>query len=103
MSKSSIFPFGRLGDQQIRTSPFEPWSSQTNELNIYTCRFPARHSALLDGKDWLAQYQDNGTKWDTKRWCLWPGLPVGQHYKVATCVQCHTSVPNVMTLNVARS
>ena len=44
---------------------FEPWSSQTNELKIDSCRFLARHSALLGyGNGWLTQCQDNVNAWD---------------------------------------
>ena len=34
--------------------------------------------------------------------CLWPGIPVRQHYKVTMNEQCHKSVPILMTLDVAR-
>ena len=33
------------------------------------------------------------TEWDIRSWCWWPGLPVGQHYKVVLSVHCHTSGP----------
>ena len=39
--------------------------SQDNDLQIDTCLFLARRSALIGyDKDWLAQCQDNVTKWD---------------------------------------
>ena len=38
-----------------------------------TCHFLAWRSALIGlGKDWLAQCQDNVTKWDIGSWCQWP-------------------------------
>ena len=36
-----------LGDQGFEPHGFEPWSSQTNDLIIYTCRYLARHLALI--------------------------------------------------------
>ena len=52
---------------------FKHWSSQTNDLKIYTCCFLVRHSTLLGyGKNWLAQYQDNMTVWDIGSWCQQP-------------------------------
>ena len=52
-----------LGDQGIEeTLRFKYQSSQTNDLQIDTCHYLARHSALLrEGKDWLAQCKDNVT------------------------------------------
>ena len=32
------------------------------------------------GKDWLAQRQDNEAEWDIRSWCWWPDLAIGQHY-----------------------
>ena len=29
------------------------------------------------------------TEWDVVLWCQQPGLPIGQHYKATTRVQCH--------------
>ena len=50
-------------------------------------RYLAWHSTLIGyGKDWLAQYQDNVTLWDSMSWCQQPDLPVEQHYKVAMSV-----------------
>ena len=31
----------------------------------------------------------NVTEWEIKSWYQWPGLPVGQYYKVAMSVHCH--------------
>ena len=68
---------------------------------IDTCCFLTGCLALLDqGKDCLAQYQDNVMEGDIRSWCRWSGLPVGQHYKVTMRVHCHMSVPE-MTLEVA--
>ena len=74
---------------------FDPWSSQTNDLTIDTSHFLARLLALLgSGKDLLAgsQCQDNVSEWYSRSCCWWPGLPVGQHYKVAMSTHCHKSV-----------
>ena len=50
---------------------------------IVTCYYLPWYSALLGyGKDWLAH--DNVTEWDIRLWCRRPGVPVRQHYKVAT-------------------
>ena len=78
--------FGRSGD-------FRPYWSQTDDIEIDTYHFLARRSALLhlDKKDWLAQCQDNVIESDIRSWCWWPGLPVGQSYKVPTSVHCHKS------------
>ena len=41
--------------------------SQTSDLKIDTYCFLAQCSALLgEGKDWLAQCQDNVTEWDIR-------------------------------------
>ena len=49
----------------FRSNEYECRSSQTDYLKIETSRFLARHSALLgQGKDQLAQHQDNVTEWD---------------------------------------
>ena len=62
----------------------EPWSNQTNDLNIDTCRFLARYSVLLGSdKDWLAQCGDNVTVWVIGSWYWWSGLSVGQHDKLS--------------------
>ena len=51
-------PFWKIGESEPRS--FKPRSSQTNDFKIDTCRFLARHLALLgQGKDWLIQCQDN--------------------------------------------
>ena len=48
---------------------------------IDTCHFLAMCLALLGyGKDWLAQYQDNDTEWDTRSMSQWHCFPVGQYY-----------------------
>ena len=55
-------PTSCTGDQE-----FSLQSSPTNDVQIYTCHFLARHSALLGkGKDWLAQRQDNVTVQDIR-------------------------------------
>ena len=41
MSRASVSHFGRLGG--FGPHGLEPWSSQTNDLIVYTCRFLARH------------------------------------------------------------
>ena len=77
-------------------SGFEPWSNQTNDFEIDIGRLLARHSALLgDGKDGLAQCQDNGTELDIRSWCWWPGVPLRQHYKPPE--------PKTQTINHLRS
>ena len=65
---------------------------------IDTCCFLARCSALLgEGKDWLAQCEDNVIEWDFRSWCRWPGFPVGQHYdEIAISARCQKSVPIVI-------
>ena len=35
------------GDLGVRTQGIELWSSQTNDINIKICHFPARHPTLL--------------------------------------------------------
>ena len=56
---------------------FERWSSQSDDLKIYTCRFLARSSALLGyAKDWLAHFQYYVIS-DIRSRCWQPGLPVG--------------------------
>ena len=93
---------GRIGRARascVEDREFSSWTSQPNDLNMYTYHFRARHSTLLSyGKDWLAQCQDNVTKWDSRSWCWRLGLPVGQHCKVTMSGQCHW--PD-MTLDVA--
>ena len=43
---------------------FEPWSGQTKDNKIGICCFSAKHAALRSkSKDWLAQNQDNVSKW----------------------------------------
>ena len=43
---------------------FEPWSGQTKEYKIDICCFSAKHAAFRrKSKDWLAQNQDNVSKW----------------------------------------
>ena len=54
----------------------------------------ARH--VREGNDCLAQYHDSMTEWNITSWCRPPGLPVGQHYKVAMRAHCHKSVFVVM-------
>ena len=43
---------------------FWPRSCQTKDYKIGICCFSAKHAALKKkSKDWLAQYQDNVSKW----------------------------------------
>jgi hypothetical protein len=43
---------------------FEPRSGQTKDYKISICCFSAKHAALRSkSKDWLAQNQDNVSKW----------------------------------------
>ena len=71
-----------MGDQAFGPHAFKPWSIRINDLDIRTCRFIAKFSALLgQGKEWLAKCQDNVTGWDIGSWCQWPDLRVGWHYK----------------------
>ena len=42
-----------------------------------------RSTLIAQDKGWLAQYEDHVIAWDIGSVCWWPGLPVGQHYKVA--------------------
>ena len=69
------------------------WSSQTCDVNIYTCHFLARCWALLRlAKDWLGQCQ-YVTMWDVRS-CQWqPHFPVGQHCKVKMNAHCHKLAP----------
>ena len=49
-----------MGKRGFETTCFEPCSSQISDIQIYTCRFLARRSALLElSKYWLAQCQDH--------------------------------------------
>ena len=89
MAERSL-PFGDIGG--FGPHGFEPRSIQPDDLNIDTCHFLARCLALLgQGKDWLAQCQDNVTEWDIRCWQL--GLPVQQHYTIDMSVHCLKSVP----------
>ena len=59
-----------------------------------TCCFVAWQSILIsEGKDWLAECQDNVTEWDIGLSCWWPDFPVVQHYQVDMSVYWHKSVP----------
>ena len=88
-----------LRDRAIQIHRFEPWSCQTNDLKIDSCRFLARCSVLSgEGKDWLVQCHDNAAELDIRSWCWRPDLPVGQHYKVAMSAHCHKSVAILMLL-----
>ena len=83
---------------------FEPWSSQTSDFKIDTCRFLIRHSALLgERKDWLARCQDNLTGWASRAWCWQPSVPVRQHYSHHECVLSQFGTCLDMTLDVART
>ena len=43
---------------------FKPRSGQTKNYKIYICCFSAKHAALRrKSKDWLAQNQNNVSKW----------------------------------------
>ena len=84
--------------EEFEPHGYVPWSSQTDNLKIDTCRFLARHSALLGTvKAWLAQCQDNVT-WvgyhnSIRLRCWWPGLPMEQHYQFIMSTRCHKLVP----------
>ena len=54
-------------------------------MPIYTCCIIG---IVLVG---LCQY--NVTELDIRLWCWWPGIPVGQYYKVAMNAHCHKTVP----------
>ena len=42
----------------------EPWSGQTKDYKTGICSFSVKHAALRrKGKDWLAQNQNNVSKW----------------------------------------
>ena len=72
---------------------------------IDTRHFLVWSLALIgQGKDWLAQCDDNVTVWDIGSWCQWSDLPVGQHYKVAisVCALSQVSTRTYVTLDVAR-
>ena len=45
-----------MGDREIRTQRFEPWLSKTNDLEIDTCRFLARHSVLSYDRETTHQF-----------------------------------------------
>ena len=67
MNRASVSHFGRSGDLYLMGT--NPGRVKTKDFNIDTCRFLARRSALLgEGKDWLAQCQDNITEWDIRLW-----------------------------------
>ena len=62
MAELVVAPYCALIDRRIRTHNFEWWSSQTNDLKIYTCCFVAWHTALGGyGMVWLALYRASGT------------------------------------------
>jgi hypothetical protein len=43
---------------------FESWTGQTKDYKIDICCFSSKHTALMrKSKDWLAQNQDNVSKW----------------------------------------
>ena len=48
MFKGVEHPSHGLGDWGSEPHGFELWSTQTNDFKIDTCRFLARHSALLE-------------------------------------------------------
>ena len=74
---------------------FETWSSQTSDIKLDTCRSLAWCLILLGyGKDWFVQCPDNGTEWDSRSQCQWPGVPIRQSSKFAMSAHCHTSVPD---------
>ena len=87
---------GRISSAQTSHAgdrEFGSRSSQTDDLNIYTCHFLVWRLALIGkSKDWLAQCQDNGTECNIMSWCQWPGLPVRLYYKVTISLHCHKSV-----------
>jgi hypothetical protein len=49
---------------------FEPRSGQTKDYKIGICCFSAKHAALTrKSKDWLAQNQNNVSKWSDMSTC----------------------------------
>ena len=49
---------------------FEPRSGQTKDYKIGICCFSAKHAALRrKSKDWLAQNQNNVSKWSDMSTC----------------------------------
>ena len=90
--QSTRLPFWEV--QGFDARGFEPWSSQTVDINIDTYRFLGKCLALLVyGKNQL----DDMTEGDIRSWCWWPVVPVGQHHKVAMSVDTHPD----MTFDVA--
>ena len=64
---------------------------------IDTCHYLAWRLVLIGyDNDWLVQYKDNVTEWDTGLLCWLTGLSVEQHYKVVIYVHCHKSVPTLI-------
>ena len=64
MAESVDRPSPTLRVHGIQTQGFEPWSSQTHDLKPDSCHNIAKLSALLgEGKNCLAQYQDNVAEW----------------------------------------
>ena len=68
---------------------YKPWLNLTNEKEIFSCRFLARCSLLLE---WDMDSQDNVTEWDIRAWYSQPGIPVEQHYQVTIRAHYHKSV-----------
>jgi hypothetical protein len=61
----------------------EPWSGQTKDYKTGICSFSAKHAALRrKGKDWLAQNQNNVSKWSDMSTCRL--VLVSYHYKNPT-------------------
>ena len=61
--------------------------------NIDTPCFLAWQLVLIgQGKDWVAQCQDNVTEYDIGSPCWLSDFTVGQHYKAAMSANCHKLV-----------
>ena len=85
MSRASLSSFGTSGDSDLTGT--NPGRVKPMTLKMCACRFLVRQLALLgQGKDWLAQGQDNVTEWEIRSLCSRPGHPMEQHYKVTRSV-----------------
>ena len=107
MAESVEGPFFRFLEAcWIGTHMFDPWSSQSNELEIHYCHFLITHSTLLSyDNDWLAQGQETVIGCDFRTCCWCPGLSVGQPYKGTRhqCALLEVGTHHDMTLDVART
>ena len=83
----------RARASRVKGPEFGPRPSQTNDI------IKLIHSLVL-AITWFVQYTDKVTDWDIGSRCMHPGLPVGNHYKVAMGVHCHESVPVLISLSL---